>query len=220
MPQMKKDKEIKRGDYQCKFYNHIASIKQYDNKSLMLLGSHLEEIISTMTMQRRLKGSSSKISVSCPNGIKLYNSKMGGVGLMNQLKSAYQLDRSSKFRFNLCQFFDLFNVALVNSFIVYKKLENKDLTLKEFNICIALKLIASFFSQKLSCPNHRPSKRTKVQRPSLIPPSTLPIFLETRRRCTVCSQARKENRTFITCSLCYVTLCLQKRRKCFLQYHS
>ena len=46
MPQMKKDKEMKRGDYQCKIYKHIACIKWYDNKSLMLLGSHLEDITS------------------------------------------------------------------------------------------------------------------------------------------------------------------------------
>ena len=64
-------------------------------------------------MQRRLKSSSSDIPVSFPNGLKLYNSKMGGVDLMDQLKSAL--------------FFNLFDVALVDSVIVYKKLENKDL---------------------------------------------------------------------------------------------
>ena len=138
---------MKRGDYQCKFYNNIACIKWYDNKSVMLLGSHLEEVTSISTVQRRLKGSSSKIPVNCPNDIKLYNSKMGGVDLMDQLKSAYQLDRRSKFGFYLRLFFGLFDVALVNSFIVYKKLENKDLTLKEFKICIELKLIASFVSR-------------------------------------------------------------------------
>ena len=53
---------------------------------MMLLGSHLEEITSILTMQRRLNGSSSKIPVNYPNGIKLYNSKMGGVDLINQLK--------------------------------------------------------------------------------------------------------------------------------------
>ena len=83
MPQMKKDKEMKRGDYQCKFYNHIACIKWYENKSAMLLGSHLGEILSISTMQRRLKGSSSKIPVNCPNGIKLYNSRMGAVDLID-----------------------------------------------------------------------------------------------------------------------------------------
>ena len=50
MPQMKKDKETKRGDYQCKFYNHIACIKWCDNKSVMLLRSHLEEITSISTV--------------------------------------------------------------------------------------------------------------------------------------------------------------------------
>ena len=102
---------------------------------------------------------------------------MDVVDLMDQLESAYQLDQRSKFRFFLRLFFDLFDVALVNSFIVYKKLENKDLTLKEFKICIALKLIASFASKKLSSPNHHPSKHTKAQRPGSIPPSHLPIFL-------------------------------------------
>ena len=139
---------------------------------------------------------------------------MGGVDLMDQLRSAYQLDRRSKFRFYLGLFFNLFNVALVNSFIVYKKLENKDLTLKEFKICIALKWIASFVSRKLSCPNHRPSKRTKTQRLGSIPPSHLPIFLETRQQCTVCSQAGKEN------NICYVFIILcsplpSKRKKLF-----
>ena len=153
MRQMKKDKEMKWGDSQCKFYNHIVCMKWYDNKSVILLGSHLEEITSISTVQRRLKSSSSKIPVNYPNDTKLYNSKMGGVDLMDQMESAYQLDGKSNFPFYLRLFFDLFNVALVNSFIVYKKLENKNLTLKEFEICIASKLIAFFVSRKLSCPS-------------------------------------------------------------------
>ena len=48
---IKKSKEMKRGDYKCKFYNHIACIKWYD-KSMMLLGSHLEELTSISTVQR------------------------------------------------------------------------------------------------------------------------------------------------------------------------
>ena len=92
MLQMRKDKEMKWGDYHCKYYNPIACIKWYENKSVMLLGSHLEEITSILTIQRRLNGSSSKIPVNYPNGIKLYNNKMGGVDLINQLKWAYQLD--------------------------------------------------------------------------------------------------------------------------------
>ena len=105
------------------------------------------------------KGSLSESPENCPNCIKLYNSKMGRVDLMDHLKSAYQLDRRLKSQFYLCLFFDLLDVAFVNSFIVYKKLENKDRTLKEFKICIALKLIFSFVSRKLSFMSHRPFKR-------------------------------------------------------------
>ena len=142
-----------------------------------------------------MKGSSSKIPVNCPNGIKLYNSKLNGVDLMDQLKSAYQLHQRSNFQFYLCLFFDLFDVALVNSFIVHKKLENKDLTLKEFKMYKALKLIAFFVCRKISCLNHRPSKRTRAQRPGPIPLSHLPILLETWRRCycMLPSKKRKQN---------------------------
>ena len=144
---------------------------------------------------------------------------MAGVDLMEQLKLAYQLDRRSKFRFYLHLLFDQFDVALVDSHIVYKKLENKDLPLKEFKMCMALKLNPSFVSWKLSCLNHHLSKCIKTQRPGPILPSHFPTFLETKRRCTVCFQAVKQNRTFPTCSTCDVALCLQNVRSILLQYH-
>ena len=142
----------------------------------MLLRSHLEEIIFISTEQRRLKGSSSKIPVDCPN-VTTEDNVLTWSKIEILILSPFV--------------FYLFDVAPVNYFVVYKKLENKDLTLKKFNICIALKLIAVFISHK-SCPNHCPSKRTKGQRLGLIPPSQFPIFLETRRWCTVCSKAGKK----------------------------
>ena len=114
MPQIKKDKKMKRVDYQCKFYNHIACVKLYDNKSVMLLGSHLEEITSISTMERRIKGSSTNILVNYPNWMKLYNSKMGEVDLMDQLKSAYQLDQRSKFQFFKDQSFLICSILLLS----------------------------------------------------------------------------------------------------------
>ena len=102
----------------------------------MLLGSHLEEITSISTMQRRLKGFSFQIPVNYLMTLSYTTAKWGELIWWSRhlLKSPYQLDRSSKFPFYLRLFFDLFDVALVNSFIVYKKLENKDLTLKEFKM--------------------------------------------------------------------------------------
>ena len=91
-------------------------IKWFDKKFVMLPECHLEEITSISTVQRRLKGSSSNIPVNCPNGIKLYKSKMGEVDLMDQLKSVYQLDRRSKFRFNL-RLFLICSMLLLSIFL-------------------------------------------------------------------------------------------------------
>ena len=92
---------------------HIACVKWYGNKSIMLLGSHLEEITSISTVQIRSKGSSSKIPVNYPNDAKLYNCKMDGDDLMDQLESAYRLDGKLNFRFCLRVFFAFFLCAML-----------------------------------------------------------------------------------------------------------
>ena len=77
------------------------------------------------------------MNVNCPTAINVYNAHMGGVDLMDELQSAYRIDRRSKFRFNLRLFFDLFDVACVNSYIIHKTLENKELRLKDYKLLIA-----------------------------------------------------------------------------------
>ena len=116
------------------------------------------------------------------------------------------LDSKSKFRFYLRLFFDLFDVALVNPFIVHKKLENKDLNLK--GLRYALKLIASFINQKLSCLKQRLSKRAKAQKTWSDTSITFANFLGDKTTSTICSQEGKEDRTFATWLLCDVALCL------------
>ena len=48
-----------------------------------------------LSAQRREKGSKTKTSVPCPKVVKLYNSSMSGVDLMDQRTGAYRLDRKS-----------------------------------------------------------------------------------------------------------------------------
>lgn len=57
IPETKKDKEMSRGGFQCKFCKNIACIKWYDNKSVSLVGCNLEKNTSTSTELRWLKGS-------------------------------------------------------------------------------------------------------------------------------------------------------------------
>ena len=65
---------------------------------------------------------SSKTTFPCPQLVKRYEKKMGGVDLMDQLTSTYRLDRRSKNRYYLRLFFDLRDMALVNAYILFGKL--------------------------------------------------------------------------------------------------
>ena len=73
----------------------------------------------TSNVMRRTKGSATKTPVSCPNIIKMYNASMGDVDVIDQKAAAYRLDRKNKLIFYLRMFFDLIDIAIVNSHIVY-----------------------------------------------------------------------------------------------------
>ena len=59
-----------------------------------------------------------KSSVPCPKVVKLYNSDMAGVDLMDQRTAAYRLDRKSSVRFHLRILFDLMDIVCVNSYLI------------------------------------------------------------------------------------------------------
>ena len=69
---------------------------------------------------------SCKTLFPCPQLVKRCNKGMGRVDPLDQLTSTYCVDKSSKTRCYLHLFFDLWNMALVNAYIVYGKLtQNK-----------------------------------------------------------------------------------------------
>ena len=76
------------------------------NRSVLFFSSALEGINHVLSVQRRGKSSKTKFSVPCPKAVKLYNTDMGGVDLMDQCTAAYCLDRKSSVRFYLHVFFD------------------------------------------------------------------------------------------------------------------
>ena len=60
---------------------------------------------------------------------------MGGVDLLDQKVAAYKLDRkSSGGRYYLRLFFDLMDISVVNSHIIYKELNPKGMELLDFKI--------------------------------------------------------------------------------------
>ena len=121
MPVLKHDKEMKRGEHDWFSLNHLSAIKWMDNKSVVLLSNYFNPK-ETQQIERRVKGSKDK--VLCPSVIQAYNQFMGGVDLSDEMKVTYEVDRRSKFHFYLCVFFDFLDIAIVNSKIVYNKIES------------------------------------------------------------------------------------------------
>ena len=175
---MKCVKEMQRGDHKIRYCKNIAFMKLMDNCSVLMFVSNVENIGSILSPSRKEKCSTTNNIINCPNGIKIYNDKIGEVDSMDQLKSAYELHRSSNFRFYLHLFFDLLDITCVNVFIIYEKLENDDLPLKEYKLLIAEKIIGSFASYELAFPHSRPTKQIVLMIQIQIPQATYQYSLK------------------------------------------
>ena len=53
-----------------------------------MLFSNIEGMQTKSSVQRRVKRSAAKVSVSCPDSIKFYNKSMGKVDLVDQRSAA------------------------------------------------------------------------------------------------------------------------------------
>ena len=160
-----------------------------------------------------------KSAIPCPTVVKLCNNGMGGIDLMDQQTAAYQLDRKSSVRFCLRIFFDLLDIACVNSFLVYNMKHPKQLIFLDCKIVIAKNLIRWHQSRQRDVPLSRPSKRKITSVASNDHGDHLPELQPTQKRCTYFSKEGKEDRTFIVCLACDIPLCLVKDRRCFSKHH-
>ena len=218
MPILKQDKEMKWGEHDWFFANHLSAIKSMDNKSVILLSNYLNPT-ETQQIDRRVKGSPDKVKVACPTVIHEYNQFMGGVDLSDQMKVTYEVDRRSKFRFYLRVFFDFLDIAVVNSNIVYNKIASTpSMILLDFRYSIAQNMIWKFSGRKRAVPLSRPSKRLRRQSFDVV--DHLPDFASSQVHCALCSSKKVENQTYVRCTSCNIALSLQKDHNCFQQYHT
>ena len=184
----------------------------------MILLSNYHNPIVVQEISRRVKGSKEKVKVSCPAVIHEYNTYMGGLDLCDQIKVSYEVDRNSKVRFYLQVFFDFLNISVVNSKIVYDKIQSTAaVSSMDFQFSLARSMIGTFSNRKRAIPTSRPSKRSKDEIAMVV--DHLPQFAATRARFAYCSLIKLESCMFIRCMKCHIPLCLQKERNCFYERH-
>ena len=141
MPTFWPDKNLEKGDCKFKTRKNAICVKWMDNRAVTLIGSNV---------LRRQKGASSKSAVPYPIILKKY-----------LIFAAYHVDWRSKFCFYLHIFFDLIDVAMVNSFTIYK-LQNA-LSFLDFKLLVPKSLIGSFTTRTRDFPSSHPTKQRLAQ---------------------------------------------------------
>ena len=69
------------------------------------------------------------------------------------------LDRASSVRFYLCSFFDMMDIACINSYLIYNMKHPNKLPLLDYKTVVAKNLIQYLWGRKRAVPMSRPSKR-------------------------------------------------------------
>ena len=153
---------------------------------------------------------------------------MGGVDLIDQKKTTYELDRRATIKYYLRPFFDFRDAALLNSFTVFCKIMSDQFpddrlapdSNLDFKRTVAKSLLADYSGRKRSIPTVVTTR--KGLKLSIAPkaPEHAMSKSTNRKRCVECSKSNIENRTNNICTVCMVHLCFVKDRNCFAAYHS
>ena len=94
---------------------------------------------------------------------------MGGVDLMDQLTPTSCLERRSKTRYYLRLFFDLWDMGLVDAYIVYGKLKQTKLSHLDFQVIMVKSLIGNCNNRITNPQTFRTTKRISGNYPTETP---------------------------------------------------
>jgi hypothetical protein len=124
------EKSMARGDTRTEIVDgSVQCVIWKDKKGIPILNCIADPSHATTVARKNKDGS--RVSVPCPQSVKLYNMYMGGVDLFDARRKTYSTSRKSKkWWFRL--FYFLLDTAMVNSYIIHAETLTKRLTLKEF----------------------------------------------------------------------------------------
>lgn len=145
-----------------------------------------------------------------PEIINYYNKTKGGVDVLDSMCSRYSINRKTR-RWPLCMFYGLLNIAVVNSFVLYK-LSGK----------ASGKLIRRMFMHQLATEMTMPWATKRLENPALskslmaniiscfdVQPPPLPTAPPAaRKRCALCPW-KTASKCKTQCEQCHINICPQ-----------
>ena len=205
--------------------NLVATVWQ-DKKEVYILSTCTDANANGKVCRRQLDGT--RIEVPYPASIICYNRNMAGVDRGDQLRKYYSVRLKCKKNYKYIFWF-VFDVAIINAFLLNKFCATTPTTLEEsrlkhFRVKLAEQLIGNYNSPKRA---GRPSLG-EAQPPNHQVSGHFPRHQDTKRRCYYCQHRRRcprlsESRWF--CSQCEgtPTLCLTGKEDgsdCWSIWHS
>ena len=217
-------KRVQRGEYSFRQCGNLVSIAWKDNKVVNVV-STLSNATETTLVQRRQKDGT-RIAVTCPLSIALYNRYMGGVDHSDQLRTSYHV--RLKCMRNYCNkyvFCFLLDASITNAPILqsYDVVTGTSVDQKHFRLTLAEQLIGGYMTRKRA---GHPRKRP-------CPPPTCTSDLthfpshSSSKRCVYCSRIRSPPHRKESVWVCtdwdgHPSLCLTGRddgSNCFRLWH-
>ena len=196
---------------------------QWMDKKLVSMLTNLHNNTTVTKTRRTREGQNHREQVVKPLCIDEYNHYMGGVDKSDQMLSYYGFNHKTLKWTNRVAF-HLLDLAIVNSYILYKlsKQEKKHKTHSQFRIDLAKNLLLTAGAEEeTGLPTHplpEPGERLHGRHfPCKLPQRE--SGKQSQRECIVCSQQKKNGRktTTYACKSCNVALCIVP---CFELYHT
>lgn len=215
---LKTNDKLIRGEFMFSTKGPVSAIKWQDSKAVTILSTATNPRETTHVQRKNKDGT--RVNVSCPTAVKVYNSLMGGVDLFDQNRERYAVGRRSLKWWHRIFYF-LLDLAIVNAFTIMKCVKGEQDQLS-FRIRLARQLIAGFSSKKRRGrpPMFIAKKSGSIGVPQEVRTLNVGDHLPKRnsryRRCRLCSTRKKEKRTRVECTHCKVALCLDP---CFRRFH-
>lgn len=206
----------------------LSVVSWFDNKIVNTLSSYAGCTPEGET-KRMFREKKEHRMISCPRSVMIYNNYMGGVDLLDSMLGYYRIQIRSK-KWYLRIFFHLIDLACVNSWLLWRRNNSYYMPLVDFKVavadalCKAGKVVSKKVAdQVLKFRNSWMLNGVKALQQIYLNLmyeqmgiNHMPIWLENRGRCKYPECGGK---SYVACQKCKVTLCINKDRNCFINFH-
>ncbi|XP_042145916.1 piggyBac transposable element-derived protein 4-like [Ixodes scapularis] len=227
MPKDLVAKKLKKGEVESRSSHGILAVKWHDRKDVYILSTMHSNSDMTATGKKRWikrKGQSDAEDVIKPSCVLDYNIGMGGVDKQDQMVACFPLMRKLVKGYQKI-FFYVMDIAVFNSYVIYKKLSGDCRTKNfvDFRLDLAEEILES-----VKLPDYKTRGRpSNGDTPLRLQAKCWGHFVQhiaptekkknPTRACKVCTANKKRSETTWECGQCKVALHVPE---CFQRYHT